>query len=147
MRVQHMNTLPGQERTRHEPGEPDLARAQVWDTLFTVMSVDALLRLGGFAAKAAVLLAHPAVPEESFRRRSQARSLPCQRWLPSFICHCDLSLWRAAAAYHVHADPQDHGAPCPAVLPVCTRPLALMVHSTLLCHWCEVRARSSLADR
>ena len=48
---------------------------QVWGTLFTVMTVDALLRLGGFAAKAVVLLAHPAVPEESFRRRSQVHTL------------------------------------------------------------------------
>ena len=47
---------------------------QVWQVIFTVMTVDALLRSAGFAAKCVVLLAHPSAPEENFRRRSQVDS-------------------------------------------------------------------------
>ena len=46
-------------------------RLQVWQVIFTVMTVDAALRSAGFAAKSVVLLAHPSAPEENFRRRSQ----------------------------------------------------------------------------
>ena len=49
---------------------------QVWQLIFTVMTVDALLRSAGFAAKCVVLLAHPSAPEENFRRRSQVSCSP-----------------------------------------------------------------------
>ena len=47
--------------------------AQVWECLFRVTVVDAVVRLAGVGAKALVLIAARATPEERCRRRGQVR--------------------------------------------------------------------------
>lgn len=44
---------------------------QIWECVFKVITVDALIRLGGFVGKSMIMLVHPAIPEENNRRRSQ----------------------------------------------------------------------------
>lgn len=52
------------------------ARLQVWECLFRVTVVDAVVRLAGVGAKALVLLAARAAPEERCRRRGQVLEGP-----------------------------------------------------------------------
>ena len=46
---------------------------QVWECLFRVTVVDAVVRLAGMGAKALVVVAARAAPEERCRRRGQVR--------------------------------------------------------------------------
>ena len=48
--------------------------AQVWECLFRVTVVDAVVRLAGMGAKALVVVAARAAPEERCRRRGQVRA-------------------------------------------------------------------------